>query len=576
MTVPPVVALDDDTALDSTTVGAKAARLAAARRAGLPALPGVVVPVSIGSEALAIGATALEEGGSGRARLAAMETEVPDDVLEALRKAVNGLGTPVVVRSSSPMEGDTAWSGTFSSFRDIGPDDLRTAVRGVWASAFTVHAVERYEAIGFEASDVALAILVQPQVQPDSGGSARRMDDGRVQVHGILGAPHDLLQGWETGVRAVVAVDGTSAEGDAVTALGEAAVLAAARLARDVHERLGDDLIEWAWADGAVHLLQSTAAPLATPRLRSGDSDIELLAGTGPVEAALLVERFPGPLGEQLVLPWAFALGVALPPLGATAPSTDPRTDLGRAIELAAQLTKQAWQDRSDGGREVIATLTALRGTDPLDALEQLRSTRRVDVQAAREVVGLVHGIAGALVADRRLRGPRRVWRATVEQLRTIILDADHEDVQRTGPDRWEPFLHAAVRANGEEAEGIPVVPGISAGRVVVIRDPHDPPAIEDRDVIVADRPLPALAPLLWRAGGLVTATGNPAAHLMEVANSVALPTVLAVDLSAFGGIAGLARGDWIAAVDGDAGTVAFLPAAPRDGSSGVTPPTPR
>lgn len=568
MTVPPVVALDDDTALDSTTVGAKAARLAAARRAGLPALPGVVVPVSIGADALAIGTTALEQGGSGRARLAAMETEVPQDVLDALRAAVERLGAPVVVRSSSPMEGDTAWSGTFSSFRDIGPDDLRTAVRGVWASAFTVHAVERYEAIGFEASDVALAVLVQPQVEPACGGSARRMDDGRVQVHGILGAPHDLLQGWETGVRAVVAADGTTAEGDAVTALGVAAVLAAARLAREVYERLGDDLIEWAWADAEIHLLQSTAAPLATPRLRAGEGDVAMLAGTGPLEAALLVERFPGPLGEQLVLPWAFGLGASLPPHATVAPSADPLTDLGRAVELAAQLTKQAWQDRADGGREVIAALTELRGTDPVSALKQLRATRRVDPAAAREVVGLVLGIAAALVADRRLRGPRRVWRATVEQLRAIVLDDDHEDVQRTGPDRWEPFLHAAICANGEEAEGIPVVPGISAGRVVVIRDPHDPPPIEDRDVIVADRPLPALAPLLWRAGGLVTATGNPAAHLMEVANSVALPTVLAVDLDAFGGIAGLGRGDWVAAVDGDAGTVAFLAAAPRDGSA--------
>lgn len=573
MSVPPVVDLDDDSALDRTTVGAKAARLAAARRAGLPALPGVVVPVTVAAEALAVGSEALEQGGSGRARLAAMESEVPEVVLDALRIAVDRFGGQVVARSSSPLEGDTAWSGTFSSFRDIGTDDLRTAVRGVWASAFTVHAVERYEAIGCEATDVELAVLVQPQVTPACGGSARRMEDGRVNVHGILGAPHDLLQGWETGVRAVVGADGVSVEGDAVTALGADAVLAAARLARDVHARLGDDLIEWAWADGAVHLLQSTAAPLATPRLRAGDGDLALLVGADPVEAAVLVERFPGPLGEQLVLPWAFALGATLPALGPVRASSDPLTDLGRAVELAAQLTKQAWQDRADGGREVVATLAELRGTDPLPALELLRSTRRVDPQAAREVIGLVHGIAAALVADRRLRGPRRIWRATVEQLRAIILDADHEDVQRTGPDRWEPFLHAAVRANGEGSEGIPVVPGISAGRVVVIRDPHDPPPIEDRDVIVADRPLPALAPLLWRAGGLVTVTGNPAAHLMEVANSVAIPTVLAVDLTHLGGIGGLGQGHWIAAVDGDEGTVALLPTAPRDGGAGAVLP---
>jgi phosphoenolpyruvate-protein kinase (PTS system EI component) len=98
----------------------------------------------------------------------------------------------------------------------------------------------------------------------------------------------------------------------------------------------------------------------------------------------------------------------------------------------------------------------------------------------------------------------------------------------------------------------------------VVVRDPHDLPPFEDRDVLVADRPLPALAPSLWRAGALVTATGNPAAHLMEVANSLALPTVLAAELTMFGGLAGLAAGDWLAAVDGDTGAVTFLPALPR------------
>ena len=156
------------------------------------------------------------------------------------------------------------------------------------------------------------------------------------------------------------------------------------------------------------------------------------------------------------------------------------------------------------------------------------------------------------------------MWRATADQLRQIVTDADHVDPQWIGPDRWEPFLHAAIRSNGQATSGTPVVPGIAAGRVVVVRNPHTPPPFEDRDVIIADRPLPALAPLLWRAGALVTVTGNPAAHLMEVANSVALPTVLAAELASFGGLSGLAEGHWLAAVDGDTGVVTFLPTVPR------------
>ena len=563
MSNPPVVDLDDDAALDSTTVGAKAARLAAARRAGLPVLPGVVVVADVARPALRRSAAALERGGSGRARLAAMDEEVPETVLISLRAALDVLGTPAVVRSSSPMEGDTAWSGTFSSFEDIEHDDLRTAVRGVWASAFTVHAVERYEAIGFDAEGVELAVLVQPQLFPECGGSARRMPDGSVGVHAIRGKPRDLMQGWESGLRARVSDDDAVIEGDALAALGEAPLRAAAALARDTHDRLGDDLIEWIWVDGQVHLLQSTAAPLAVAQQTEDDLP-ELLRDGTVVEIALLVERFPGPLGEQLVLPWAFAWRSALPLATAPQPSRDLAGDLARALEMAQQLTKQAWQDRSDGGVDVVAALMELRGPDPAPALERLLSTRRSEEGPARELLALLDGLATALAASGRLRTPGRMWRATAEVLRAIVSDPDHTDAQRIGPDRWEPFLHAAVRANGTLTRGTPVVPGIAAGRVVVVRDPHDLPPFEDRDVLVADRPLPALAPSLWRAGALVTATGNPAAHLMEVANSLALPTVLAAELTMFGGLAGLAAGDWLAAVDGDTGAVTFLPALPR------------
>ncbi len=559
----PVVDLDDDLATDRTIVGAKAARLAVARRAGLPALPGVVIPVEASRDALRAGVQALEQGGSGRARLAMMSTDVGPEMLDALSSAMRELGPTVIVRSSSPMEGDTAWSGTFSSLEDIGPDDLRTAVRGVWASAFTVHAVERYEAIGFEPEEVELAVLVQPQIDPECGGSARLMPDGTVGVHAIRGKPRDLMQGWETGVRARVTDEGEIIEGDAVEVIGEAPLLAAAVLARDTQSRLGDDLIEWIWADGRIHLLQSTAAPLAAPRQTEEDLP-ELFRDPVIVEVARLVERFPGPLGEQLVLPWAFAWRSALPFVRSTEPSVDLSGDLARALEMARHLTKQAWQDRSDGGVDIVAILAELRGPDPASALERLLSTRRTDEGQVRALLEVLDAIATGLAADGRLRSPGRMWRANADALRAMIQDASHSDVQWVGPDRWEPFLHAAVRANGELTSGTPVVPGIAAGRVVVIRDPHSPPPLEDRDVLVADRPLPALAPTLWRAGALVTATGNPAAHLMEVANSLALPTVLAADLSSIGGLQSLAEGDWLAAVDGDTGMVAFLPTVPR------------
>ena len=129
------------------------------------------------------------------------------------------------------------------------------------------------------------------------------------------------------------------------------------------------------------------------------------------------------------------------------------------------------------------------------------------------------------------------------------------------GPDRWEPFIHAAVQAHGTVCHGVPVVPGVAAGRVLVVRNPHHPPRIESRAVVIVERPLPALASLLWTASALVAVAGNPAAHLMEVTASLGVPTVLGVDLSAFGGLAGLVEGDRLASVDGTTGMMAIIDA---------------
>jgi phosphohistidine swiveling domain-containing protein len=563
-----LIDLDDERAHDPLVVGAKAARLADARRAGLPVLPGVVLPVEIGRAAVASGGQALAAGGSGRARLAAMEVEVAADVLDALSTATASLGEPVVVRSSSPLEGDSAWAGTFSSFDGIRDADLRTAVRGVWASAFTVHALERCEAIGVDPAGLELAVLVQPEIFPACGGSARLFADGTVGVHACAGAPRDLLEGWEVGVRARVAPDGRVLDGDAVASLGDEPVAAAVDLVRRTNEALGDDLVEWAWADDRIVLLQSSRLPEVAPRVAHA-SDPALVGDPAVLTAAQLVYRFPGPLGERLVLPWAFAIGRDLPAPELPRPSDDPAADLHEAIELASVLVKQAWQQRTGNvEREVAAALTSLRGSDPLPALEHLMSARRVDPEQAAEVLRLFGNVAAALVNVGQLRTARRLWRLTPTELRGSVGNhASVDDPLRHGPDRWEPFVHAVVRGNGTTVEGVPVVPGIAAGRVVVVRDPHAPPPFDDRDVLVTARPLPAIAPMLWRAGALVTSTGNPAAHLMEVATSLAVPTVLGADLSAFGGLSGLAEQELLAAVDGDDGSVTFAQLAVGGGA---------
>jgi pyruvate,water dikinase len=238
-----LVDLDDPAALDPLVAGAKAARLARARRLGLPALPGVVVAVETARSAVGAALGELPRG-SGAARLAVLRVVVDPDLLDRLRQRVERLGFPVVVRSSSPLEDDPTWAGAFSSFLDIAADDLSKAIRGCWASAFAVDPLERAERAGVAPGDLAMAVLVQPQVTPDVGGLARTTEAGEVLVTAVKGSPAPLLAGWERGVQVSVdPADGVQ-PGDAGDVMPHVTVQAVARLARQVRSGMGDDVIE--------------------------------------------------------------------------------------------------------------------------------------------------------------------------------------------------------------------------------------------------------------------------------------------------------------------------------------------
>jgi phosphohistidine swiveling domain-containing protein len=103
--------------------------------------------------------------------------------------------------------------------------------------------------VGLEALE--LAVLVQPEISPEAGGVARTEPaagaGGDLIIEGVQGHPGALLSGWAEGARDAGLVD----------LIGADAVADVASLAGRVYSELGDDLIEWAVADGQVWLLQS-------------------------------------------------------------------------------------------------------------------------------------------------------------------------------------------------------------------------------------------------------------------------------------------------------------------------------
>jgi phosphohistidine swiveling domain-containing protein len=475
-------------------VGAKAARLAVALRAGLPVLPGVVIPVNEGRAALGTGAQAVRCEGMQAGRRAVLGHQIGPALIAELQAAVRTLGGRVIVRSSSPLEADPRWSGAFSSVAEVGPGDVATAVRSCWASAFAVDPLERLAACGLPPEALELALLLQPELRPDAGGVARACGD-EVTVEGVKGHPAALLSGWADGAQVLVrlargtprqapaghpvppsrarlaqgescpAAPAHAVTGDAGLAavIGGDLVTEVARLAGLAHRRLGDDLIEWAAANGKVWLLQSQHS--------------------APALAAARPDAAPGRPPERFS---------SWPPGGASAELlTEP------------DILPPAGPAQGPGAASKAAGLLTGAGTAP----------------------GLAAG-RGRLTAR-----------------------------------EWMPLLAELTQTRGQQVPARPAAPGLAAGRLVVCR-PHQRPAAATRDaILLVDRPVPALAPLLFGARGVIARAGAAGSHLAEVARSLSVPMVIGCRPDPVLG-EGPPGQEWIAAVDGAAGAVALLPAS--------------
>jgi phosphohistidine swiveling domain-containing protein len=127
------------------------------------------------------------------------------------------------------------------------------------------------------------------------------------------------------------------------------------------------------------------------------------------------------------------------------------------------------------------------------------------------------------------------------------------------------PLLAATVLRRGEHVPGRPGAPGVAAGLLVPCR-PHERPAGDRGDaILLVDQPLPALAPLLFAARGVIARTGAAGSHLAEVARSLGVPMVLGCRPERVTGAPPVADGTFLAAIDGSTGDAALLPTAGDD-----------
>jgi phosphoenolpyruvate synthase/pyruvate phosphate dikinase len=278
----PLVAPTGERSLLAARIGFKAERLARALDAGLPVLPGWVVPVSEARGGLRAGASAVRGWGVAAGRVAVLGQAVDPELEAELRAVVDELGGRVIVRSSSPLERDAVWAGAFSSVTGVGRGDVAGAVRSCWASAFAVDPLRRLAACGLALAVLELAVLLQPEIVPEAGGVARTEPGSgagtRVAIEGVRGHPGPLLSGWADGTR----------DANLTALIGSQAVADVAGLATAVHAELGDDVIEWAACDGKVWLLQSVrSSPVPAPDAAAAPEPVTALAAVAGGMSAL-------------------------------------------------------------------------------------------------------------------------------------------------------------------------------------------------------------------------------------------------------------------------------------------------
>src|SRR5438552_3732198 len=228
-------------------VGGKAARLGELARAGFRVPDGFVLPAWI----------------AGRDREAA----------EAIQIALGTLGeSRVAVRSSGLAEDldDASFAGQYETVLDVeGFEDVMVATRRCWDSASADH-VRTYSSQRAGSQAGAVAVLIQKMVDASAAGvaySANPVTGDREEaiVNAVPGLGERLVSGQRDGDEWIVREGSASQMRRAEGAIDAAQAVAIANLARKAETRLGGPQdIEWAIADGELHLLQSrpiTALP---------------------------------------------------------------------------------------------------------------------------------------------------------------------------------------------------------------------------------------------------------------------------------------------------------------------------
>jgi pyruvate,water dikinase len=302
----------DDVAL----VGGKGANLGEMTRHQIPVPPGFVVSThayrqfvdAAGLEAtihaeldgLEANDTAKLNAVSANVRRAFLTAEMPSEIATSIKEGYDQLGAELVaVRSSATAEdlAEASFAGQQATYLNItGADDVVTAVQRCWASLFEGRAIFYRNQTGFDHVSVDLAVPVQQMIQSEVSGIMFTInpitgDRSGVMIEAVHGLGEAAVSGMVTPDSYIVSKSPLAVLEAAVTPqheqlvytpdqedeagehntwqpvdpalqeqrkLNDEQILELTALGVRVEDHYGvPQDIEWAWANGQFHFLQT-------------------------------------------------------------------------------------------------------------------------------------------------------------------------------------------------------------------------------------------------------------------------------------------------------------------------------
>jgi pyruvate,water dikinase len=229
-------------------------------------------------------------------RRAVEATPIPDDVSEAITRALARLGEQAAcaVRSSAMSEDSptASFAGQHDSYLNVvGAGDVLQHVSRCWASLFTERAVTYRLRNGFDRGNLRMAVVVQQMVVPDAAGilfTADPVTSNRkvASVEASLGLGEALVSGRVNAdtfkVRDGEVVARALARGEPALTDGE--VVRLVQLGRQIETHFGHPQdIEWCLADDDFWIVQSR--PITTvfpiPEAADGENHVYVSVGHG-------------------------------------------------------------------------------------------------------------------------------------------------------------------------------------------------------------------------------------------------------------------------------------------------------